>query len=236
MSMICVGNSHIVAISKGAALAGKEIVEFRLREMKKSEKLTQKALEEQVGHQLVAAVQKHQAQKVYCFCGGGMHVALGLIQHPLRFDFIMPDGIDRVFDDTATLVPFDAIRSLMAFKIRKHLRLLRYLSEIVPAKLVQHEPPPPVADGAFLREAAATYDPDAATYGISAPHLRLKLWQLHNQLFREFCASNNIEYVINPSEVFDGDGFLAEPYWGDYVHGNAQYGAAVLHKLEELRP
>lgn len=232
MPIICIGHSHIGAISKASAAANKNIIAFPLRELKRAESLSPQALQAQVGENLIAAVKAQGAKNVFTCCGGSLHAAMGLVQHPVRFDFVLPEFPELPFDQAADLIPFNAIRSTMATKLRRHWRLLRYLSETVPAKLVQFEPPPPVADEAFLKRVAGRFDSDVMTYGISSPHLRLKLWLLHNHLFREFCSKFNIDFMPNPAEIFDKDGFLAEPYWGDFVHANENYGAVILKQLE----
>jgi hypothetical protein len=233
--VICIGHSHIGAVSKGAALSNRKIIEFRLREIGKADKASKKdGLGDQVRDKLAAAVREHRAKSVICFCGGGTPAVMGLVQHPLHFDFVLPEQSDLPFDSGAVPIPFSAIRATMALRLRKHRRVLAQLAKISPAKLIQVESPPPAADEAFVTKAAAKYDPDVRTLGISSAHLRYKFWKLHSSLFEELCAKFDIGYVKNPPEVFDAAGYLAKPYWGDYVHANAEYGALILRHLEGL--
>ncbi len=144
----------------------------------------------------------------------------------------MPDRPDLPFDEAATLVPFEIMERLMARKVRKHLQMLRVLTRLVPTRLAQLEPPPPIKDNSRLRN--ERYEKAVKMYGVSQPWLRYKLWALQGRIFRAFCEKSDIDYVPTPREALDADGFLAEPYWGDFVHGNGRYGALVLEQLEAL--
>ncbi len=236
--LICVGHSHIGAISKGAALTNRSIVEFRLRETGNAEKASKKEMSNFIGEKLGAAITEHQTKRVFTFCGGGTPAVLGLVQHPQRFDFVLPDDDELPFDAAAIPLPFAAVRATMARRIRKHWRILRQIVELTSARLIQVESPPPPMDEDFVTRAAVTKydDSDVKDFGISSPYLRYKFWKLHSNLFEEFCTKAGIGYFKNPPEVFDEAGFLAEPYWGDYVHANAHYGAVILRHLEELEP
>lgn len=232
--LICVGHSHIVAISKGASLANRSIMEFRLREIGKAKKASRKEESNLIGEKLGAAIREHQTKHVFSFCGGGTPAVLGLVQHPQRFDFVLPDNDALPFDSAAMPLPFTAVRATMAARLRKHWRVLRQILELKPARLIQVESPPPTMAEDFMTRAAAKYDPDVRDFGVSSPYLRYKFWKLHSNLFEEFCMKSGIVYFKNPPEIFDESGFLSEPYWGDYVHANAQYGAVILQHLEEL--
>lgn len=234
--LVCVGHSHIGAISKGAALTNRSIVEVRLREIGKADKASKKEVSNLIGEKLGAAINDHKAKHVFSFCGGGTPAVLGLVQHPQRFDFVLPGADELPFDPAARPLPFAAVRATMAARLRKHWRILRQILELTPARLIQIESPPPPLSEDFVARVAAKYDPDVKDLGISAPYLRYKFWKLHSDLFEEFCMKAGILYFKNPPEIFDESGFLAEPYWGDYVHANANYGAVILGHLEELKP
>jgi hypothetical protein len=231
-ALIFVGHSHIGAISKGAAASGKKIIAVPLREQLK--KLSRNALLAELGDKVAKAVQENAAEVVFCLIGGGMHAVLGLVQHPDRFDFVLPDRADLPFDAHSTLVPFDVMENLMARKLRKHTHLLNQLAQSIPARLVQLEAPPPIKDGTYLLEGGFGYEVAIKTYGISQPWLRYKLWVLQSRLYRRYCERLGITYLPNPREVLDDEGFLARPFWGDFVHANEQYGALLLDKLEKF--
>ncbi len=100
--------------------------------------------------------------------------------------------------------------------------------------VVQSESPPPVRDNDFLARSAATSLPGIEEFGISPPMLRYKIWRLHSMAYADFCTARGITYLRNPSGVSEADGFLKREFWGDFVHGNARYGAAVLAQLKGL--
>jgi hypothetical protein len=225
MTLVCVGNSHLVALSKGAALLGMPLIEIRLKEIKKAGKTAE------IDAEIRQALGKGAAKRLFCLIGGGTPAVLGLVQHPRRFDFLMPGRVELGVSEEAELIPYSAMRALMEGMVRRHFRLLRRLGEL-PVPLAQIESPPPIFDGDYLIDVAAKSLPEIKTHGPSSPMLRYKIWALHSALFERFCGKHGILYVKNPPEVMDEMGFLKPAYWGDFVHGNAQYGAAVLRRLE----
>jgi hypothetical protein len=233
VAVICAGNSHLAAISRAAEKQHKRLIEFRLKDIRKADKAHQPDLNRRLMLDMRSAIEAENVQHVFCFVGGGTPAILGLVQHPEPFDFTIPDRSDLPVMPHAEAIPFDAVSEMMGRILQRHFRQLRRLAKL-SAKLVQIETPPPVPDSEYLLAHASAYE-DAAALGISPLHLRYKLWYLHSRLFEEFCGEADIEYLRNPDEIFDKDGFLKRRYWGDVVHGNEEYGAVILERIEQYK-
>ena len=230
-TLVCVGNSHLAAVARGASLASVTVAAVPMSVWNEGGQKERRPRDD-VWAAVLSAVSEHRAGRVFAFVGGGAHAILGLAQSPQPFDFLFPEQSDGWLEDVA-LLPYDVIHALMLSQTRRHLRQLAALAKL-GYPVVQSEPPPPVPDNDFLARISATAFPTIEEYGISPPALRHKLWLLHSRIYANFCRVHGITYVRNPPEVFDEDGFLRREYWGDFVHGNAQYGAALLVHLKEM--
>jgi hypothetical protein len=116
-----------------------------------------------------------------------------------------------------------------------------------PAKLALLGTPPPKKDNEKLRglltrepvfvAIAAAHNATPETIEITDPYVRLKLWYLLQDMFREAAAKFGGVYVPVPAETQDRDGFLREEFWAaDVTHANSDYGRLMLAKtLEELQ-
>lgn len=230
-SLFCVGNSHLAAVAKGARIADVPVQAIALKN--KRRKGREEEEDEAFWEKLSEEIATHKPARIFTFMGGGTPAVLGLLRHSEPFDFILPDAPDLPLDEGSAVLPYDAVRATVAAHVRRHFRRLTRIAALgVP--LVQSETPPPVPDNDFLARSVANTHPGISADRISPPAMRFKLWRLHNQLFEQFCKGRQIGYARNPTEVADADGFLKREYWGDFVHGNARYGAAVLRQLKEL--
>jgi len=95
------------------------------------------------------------------------------------------------------------------------------------------EPPPPSPDETRLR-ADLPWQFFHGRRVIAPRWLRYKLWRLHADLLRRFCAAEGIEFLPCPGEAFDEDGFLRADYYQDAMHVNVRYGALVLAQMSAL--
>lgn len=229
-ALLCVGNSHLAAVAKGAAIAGIEVVAIPMRNRRRAAAAEDE--EEDFWGRVSAAIAARRPNRLFAFIGGGTPAVLGLLKHPEPFDVILPEAPLLPLAPDAAVVPYDALRAAMLAHVRRHFRRLARLSALgVP--VVQAETPPPVPDNEFLARSLARACPGTQAADISPPALRYKLWRLHSTLFESFCAGRKIAYCRNPPEVADEHGFLKREFWGDVVHGNARYGAVLLQRLKE---
>jgi len=124
---------------------------------------------------------------------------------------------------------------------------LKALSAARPRKLALLGTPPPKKDNERLRqmlaaepvffEWAKTLGAPIETIGITDPFVRLKLWHVLQDMFREAAAKYDGAFVATPAEAQDDEGFLKDEYWApDVTHANPAYGNLMLAKvLTELQ-
>lgn len=169
--------------------------------------------------------------------GGNQHAVVSTIQHPDRFDFILPGDEDRPLDPDAQLIPYRALYDYFESGIRQRDgKTLAALREGTSARIVHLASPPPKASNAFIKD---YHDTQFATQGIaelgvSRAELRLKFWRLQNIALKVVCDELDIELLPPPPTSCDKKGFLARPYYArDATHSNAEYGELVLLQLED---
>ena len=61
--------------------------------------------------------------------------------------------------------------------------------------------------------------------------LRYKLWRLHSGILARHCRNLGIGFIPHPAAALDSEGFLAEPYYEDSMHVNADYGELLLDQM-----
>ena len=116
-----------------------------------------------------------------------------------------------------------------------------------PRKLALLGTPPPKHDNEKLRSLLArepvllewvkALKATPETIGITDPFVRLKLWYLLQDMFREAAEKYGGIFIAAPAEAQDENGFLKEELWApDVTHANAEYGRLMLDKvLAELK-
>lgn len=169
--------------------------------------------------------------------GGNQHAVVSTIQHPERFDFILPGDEQRPIDRDAELIPFRSLYEYFASGIRQRDgKTLKKLRAVTNARFIHLQAPPPKASNAFIKN---YHDSQFASQGISklgvsAPELRLNFWRLQNVALEELCNELGIEMLPPPPQACDAKGFLARPFYArDATHANAEYGELVITQLEE---
>ncbi|MCS6921308.1 MAG: hypothetical protein NZM07_05225 [Elioraea sp.] len=217
-------------MAKGATLAGIEVVAIAIGKSRPP-----RTAEDDAGFlaRVEEAIERRKPYRIFAFIGGGNPAVLGLLRHPEPFDVVLPEEPRLPLESRAVVIPYDALRATMLGHVRRHFRRLARLAALgVP--VVQAETPPPVPDNEFLARQLARVVPEVDAGRISPPALRYKIWRLHSAVFEEFCRARGISYLRNPPAIADQDGFLRREFWGDAVHGNARYGAALLDRLKEF--
>lgn len=102
--------------------------------------------------------------------------------------------------------------------------------------------PPPKRDNDALRamlteepffvEQAAFLGHTVETIPITAPHVRLKLWYLLQEMLADQARRVGAAFVPIPSGAQDEDGFLKPEYWTrDVTHANADYGRLMFEAM-----
>lgn len=170
---------------------------------------------------------------ILCALRGNAHAKLGLLNHPRRFDFVLPDEPDLPYDCRAELVPYALMRQAMLREMAQQRLMLKALRKAVATPLVLLGVPPPVPSEDHIRRHPSWFKDKIGQAGISPLWLRYKLWRLQTQLAEETAAKLGIEVLPSPPEAADSQGMLREECWNaDPTHGNAAYGDLVWRRID----
>src|SRR6185369_14520715 len=83
---------------------------------------------------------------LFSFIGGGGPVAISLLAHPRRFDFVLPQAVALPLDPQGEILPVDAVTAILRRKIQPFLDLMLHARSLVQHRLVHLQSPPPCAD------------------------------------------------------------------------------------------
>ncbi|MCB5944008.1 hypothetical protein [Acidocella sp. KAb 2-4] len=226
--LLCVGHSHITALRLAwAQQGGGDACAF----LCVNEPQYQPVLREGRLHPEIQARLGAAALHVSLFVGND-HSIIGMLNHPRRFDFVLPEAPALFVDESAELLPAGLLRRELARRVAPHLEALAAYRAAVPGLLVHVESPPPIPSAAHIQAHPGVFKDLIAERGVSPALLRFKLWRLHSGLYREACAALGVEFLPVPPEMQDVEGMLVPQAWNpDPTHGNALYGQHVLARL-----
>jgi hypothetical protein len=177
---------------------------------------------------------RDHAGTIFSFIGGGAHSVVGLVSHPRRIDFVLPEAPTLALDPRAEILPVAAVRAMLVEQIQPYLKLMRHVSSLAQRRVVHMEPPPPCGDS----ERMLRYIPWSLFPGmlkeIAPRPLHYKLWRLHSEIVASHCAELGMDFDVYPSQAIGADGFLLPEFFHDGVHGNNSYGALLLRRMQEL--
>jgi hypothetical protein len=196
-----------------------------------------------------AAAQEHaEGRMIAVFWGGNVHLSSYLFAPTPLFDFVASDNPDLPLDETATIVPEEAIRVFFARQIQGQIQLLKNRVEAlksIAVKVLVSGTPPPKEDDTFIRGRFATephFGRVAAQMGLkpgevplSPPLLRLKLWMALQGLLRDMADETETVFVPVPASTQTGLGFLHPSFYAnDVTHANQAYGNVMLAELRKM--
>jgi hypothetical protein len=169
--------------------------------------------------------------------GGNQHAVFSTIQHPQRFDFMVPDEAMQIAPKSE-LVPFRTLYPYFLTALRGgDGETIAAFRKATKARMIHLLAPPPKRKNHWIEAYHDTlFAGDAlARQGVSRPELRMKFWRLQNRAIEEICAEFDVEVLGIPPQASDADGFLERPYYaGDATHANQQYGELVLDQIQTL--
>lgn len=173
---------------------------------------------------------------VVCAFGGNQHSVLSLVQHPRPFDFALP-GEPFSLKPGAELIPFHAVRMLLAESVTSEFQNVTALQKVAPGPVIQLPPPPPKADEAHILRSVETYfvEQGLTRHGVTDAATRLKVWRVQVMILRDLCASAGVILLPNPPQTLTPEGFLAPDFYAkDATHANRRYGQSVLNQIAAL--
>lgn len=175
----------------------------------------------------------HQRVLVSMF-GGNAHNALTLLEHPVPFDFILPEQPTCPRISGVDLVPNGVISKFIFNLAEPYMLNLATLKKAFEDPIIHIESPPPLGDDDFVLENLEGYFRDQMENPKPAPRwLRYKLWRLHSAIIKRHADALGVEFMAAPDEGMDEEGFLLRSDYGtDSTHAGPGYGLRILKQLE----
>lgn len=164
--------------------------------------------------------------------GGNAHNVLTLEEHPVPFDFIIPDKSSLPFLEDAELVTYDYIDRFVRKLAEPYLLNATTLRNATSSDVYHFESPPPVRDNDFIVRNLEDWFKKQTPIKIAPPYLRYKMWHVHSKIIRDFCDQMGINFLSTPVETQDEQGFLLEEHGRDLTHAGPSFGNAILKQLE----
>lgn len=234
--IVVVGDSHTDAIKR--ALARGRFVDpeiaveaYRYSKAKNGKEIGD--LSESAVCELAASLGKDDL--VVSTIGGNQHQTFSLIQHPDRFDLLLPGESEGLPDESSTLIPYGQLFETLDRGIRnKDGARLKSLREAAGCEVVHLIPPPPKEDSEHIMRRHETdfAKSGIAEKGISSAVLRKKVWQTQVAALRSICSEFDVVLLDPPTGTLDERGYLGREYYADdATHGNTKYGERVLRQL-----
>lgn len=226
--LLCIGHSHLRCVQTAAIESGAPIdaVNFWNDNSVILNSPEDPVLVDELQHR----IRMHQGA-VCSFIGGGAHTVIGLVSHPRRYDFVLPENPDLPIDPRAELIPVGAVREVLERETAPYLKLMLHLRTLAGERMIHMEPPPPCPDNSKIAPHVPwPLFPDMLQE-VAPPWLRYKAWRLHSQLVSEWCARERVAFYPCPSGAADAEGFLRQDYFEDGVHANSGYGMLLLEQM-----
>lgn len=172
---------------------------------------------------------------VFSAIGGNQYAVISMFSHEIDFDFFSGPKGTQVASEAQQIIPYRALRQYLADGVRGNDgKSLARLKQATKARVFHISPPPPKADNAFVANHLETRfrDEAIAARGPARPSLRLKVWQVQDEVLRQLCDELGMELLPPPPEALDAEGFLIPHYYGrDATHANRRYGELVLRQI-----
>jgi hypothetical protein len=170
---------------------------------------------------------------VVSLIGGNEYNVMGLVQHPIPFDYFEPE-MAVVAKPDAWLIPTTTLEAEMMQRLDTTIARVRAFREATSARVAHIVPPPPKGDDEFVQSRADSVfnAGNVDGLGVSPAALRLKLWLTQRRLTRRACEAIDVAALSPPTAILTDEGFLAPDFYGqDATHANADYGLYMLDML-----
>jgi hypothetical protein len=179
-------------------------------------------------------VELFQPERIFCTFGGSEHNVFGLLEAPIRFDFMT--ATESAVEAGRRIVPYALIRAALEQAMQNAIKHTRELHRLYPHCPITHlcTPPPfrAIAEGRVLPRVFQ----DHLHLGITPASIRRKLHQVHSDIARDACVAMGVGFMDVPSGCTDDDGYLLPEFWSkDPTHGNAKFGALLIGRMLEHR-
>lgn len=229
--LLCIGHSHVACVARAA-----ESVQFPLDSLNFWD-IPEGTTAGVEGPRLSAQIEQHLRSHpgaVFSMIGGAVHGVAGMLVHPRRFDFVLPEFPQLAIDPQAEILPALAVRQMLESMMKDYLALMSHVREFCVGPMFHVEPPPPYADPVRMHADIPWVMYPGMIEEISPAAMRYKLWRIHSCVLEQWCVSHDASLIKCPPETMDADGFMREAYYGDGAHANEAYGQLVLDQMKAL--
>ena len=230
------GNSHMATVRRAAMEAAEKQVKFF--PIKNEPGFTVK------DH--ILSSEFTGADACFFAFAGNMHNVLGVVNHPVPFDFDLDAECSAGYEarigtlaKDREIIPFQQMKQAMQARIAQNLTSrLKAMAAAAKVPCFVLQAPPPLGSEDHMRAHPSKFKQEMDARGISPPNIRLKLWLLQSRCIQETASECGATVVPVPPDSVREDGLLREDYSSekDPTHGNTRYGAAVLAQIMALRP
>lgn len=167
---------------------------------------------------------------------GNAHDVLGLVNHPVPFDFVLQGHEHLPLEPDAQIIPASLMTEILTAKMNKFMHGMKHLRSLSNLPCFHINPPPPIPSAEHIFACrSSSFHPLLEVHGLTPKLVRFKLWKLQAIISEQLCRSLGFHFVDVPPEAIDEQGFLIPEAWANNPnHGNAWYGGRVLLQLEKL--
>ncbi len=180
---------------------------------------------------VTATIARSRPDAVAVTIDGSQHFVLGAVSNPRKFDFVLPGREDLPLQDGAEVIPYGLMRQVFMHEQRNVLQLLAAVRAAACMPVYYLSVPPVIT--AFVEAHMPDTWETMQKFGASDAAMRFKLWALYMDAVRELCTEMQVTFLPPPAGTFDADGFLLERFDHDGLHGNVEYGRAVLLQIAD---
>jgi hypothetical protein len=167
---------------------------------------------------------------------GSFHWIYGVCNQPRPFDFLVPALPQHPMSSNAELIPYDLLLRRFRNDLDWQFELIRLVKRFCELPIFHIEAPPPVENAdLMLRGVYGHFKEKMEQFGFPSTSFRYKMWWIWTHLAKCFCAELGIHFIEGPAETRDANGFLAEQYHLDGVHGSDEYGALMVGEVAKAK-
>jgi len=165
--------------------------------------------------------------------GGNAHNVLGMLKHPIPFDFLNDESDEIIQDDGTVFISYAQMHDVMLHRVKYRFEILDIIKSCVSLPMFHLESPPPVGNCDYiLKHLGPHFNQIPGDKEVAPRSLRKKLWQLHSRVFEDHCNATDVGFIPVPPGTLDEEGFLKiEGYSSSATHGNVWYGEQVLNDV-----
>ena len=184
-----------------------------------------------VNKNILKSIKDKNYSHIFLCIYGNSHNIIGFNNSNIPFNFIYPRKENNKISLDVCLIPFEVIRNRIINSLSNTRIFIELISKELDIPIFMLETPPVIDCNKYLSENLNNrFNID----NFNSFDCRHKIWLLSCELVREICNDNNIEYISNPSTIYDDNLKFKKSMWCQTcTHGNDIYGHDILLNLEK---